>query len=229
VDLDDVPQIQKGLIRKCNAQGIPVITATQMLESMMTNPRPTRAEVSDVANAIYDGTDAVMLSGETAAGRFPIEAAREMADIAEKADRAIAAADFSVYPIESLVWRGSHSGAIAEAVSRMTRKLDVARIVCFTLSGFTARAIARCRPRTPTTAITLSQETLRRCALVWGVDALLSVEVRSIDEMVHAVDGLVLEHGLAKPGDTIIIVGGVPLAVGGVTNYLKLHTVGQPA
>ena len=231
VCLDDIPQIQKGLIRKCNAHGLPVITATQMLESMMTNPRPTRAEVSDVANAIYDGADAVMLSGETAAGRFPLEAARTMADIAERADNAIAAApvDSSHYPVDSPVWRGSHSGAIAQAVARIAAQLEIARVVCFTKSGHTARAIARCRPHTPITAITLSENTLRRCALVWGVDALRSTEVKNVDQMFGMVDGLVLEHGLAKPGDSIIVVGGTPLAVGSVTNFLKLHTVGRPA
>ena len=230
-DLDDVPQIQKRLIHKCNAQGIPAITATQMLESMMSNPQPTRAEVSDVANAIYDGTDAVMLSGETAAGRFPIDAVRVMADIASKADDAIAATLHyaPVYPMESGAWHGSHSGAIAEAVSRITRNLPVARIVCFTQTGHTARAIARCRPSTPITAVTLTEDTLRRCALIWGVDARVSVEVTHIDEMVGLVDGLVREHKLAIPGDTIVIVGGAPVAVGGVTNFLKLHTVGNPA
>jgi pyruvate kinase len=229
--LDDIPQVQKGLIRKCNAHGLPVITATQMLESMMTNTQPTRAEVSDVANAIYDGTDAVMLSGETAAGRFPVEAARTMADIAEKADDAIknGSHDSFMYPIDSPVWRGSHSNAIAEAVSRMTDNLNVARIVCFTLSGHTARAIARCRPHAPITAITLSENTLRRCALMWGVDALRSVEAKHVDEMIHVVDGIVIENALAKPGDSIIIVGGAPLAVGGVTNFLKLHTVARPS
>ena len=229
--LDDIPQIQKGLIRKCNAYGLPVITATQMLESMMTNPLPTRAEVSDVANAIYDGTDAVMLSGETAAGRFPLDAARTMADIAERADKAAAAAprDMAVYALDSPTWRGSHSGAIAQAVTHMTHRLDIARIVCFTKSGHTARAIARCRPHIPITAVTLSEGTLRRCALVWGVDALRSAEVKDIDQMLAAVDDLVLTHGLAKSGDSIIVVGGTPLAVGSVTNFLKLHTVGHTA
>jgi pyruvate kinase len=228
--LDDIPQIQKNLIRRCNAHGLPVITATQMLESMMASPQPTRAEVSDVANAIYDGTDAVMLSGETAAGRFPVEAARIMADIAEKADDAIGSSphDEST-PIDSPAWRGSHSDAIAEAVSRITNKLDVVRIVCFTMSGHTARAIARYRPRTPITAITLSENTLRRCALIWGVDALRSAEATNVDDMIRAVDGIVLEHGLAKSGDSIIVVGGTPLAVGGVTNFLKLHTVAPPS
>jgi pyruvate kinase len=230
-DLDDVPQVQKDLIRQCNDRGIPVITATQMLESMTDHPQPTRAEVSDVANAIYDGTDAVMLSGETAAGRFPVETVRVMADIALKADRAVAALaeDRLSRLSRSPFWRGSYGGAIAEAVNRMTRALDIARIVCFTKSGYTARAIARYRPQTPVTAITMTEETLRRCALVWGVEALQSVEVAQVDEMVPLADALVTQHGLARPGETILIVGGTPLAVGGVTNFLKLHTVGGSA
>jgi pyruvate kinase len=225
--LEDIPQIQKSLIRKCNARGIPVITATQMLESMIQNPRPTRAEVSDVANAIYDGTDAVMLSGETAAGEYPVEAAQVMAEIAERADEATVAFkhDGAALSAESDFWKGSHSGAIAGAVSGISRALTVARIICFTKSGFSARAIARCRPHTPITAVTLSETVLRRCALFWGVDALCASEVDDIDEMLHMVDVLVAEHGLAKKGDSIIIVGGSPLAVGSVTNFLKLHSV----
>ena len=228
-DLDDVPQVQKELIRCCNGQGKPVITATQMLESMTASPRPTRAEVSDVANAIYDGTDAVMLSAETAAGQFPLEAVREMARIAQKADEAIAErAQESVFrPSASNVWKGSHSNAIAEAVSRMAVSLDIACVVCFTMSGYTARVIARYRPHTPITAITHSEETSRRCALVWGVDTLQSVEVAHIDDVVRTVDGLVLEHHLAGKDDTIVIVAGMPLAIGGVTNLLKLHTIGS--
>lgn len=225
--LDDIPQVQKGLIRKCNAYGLPVITATQMLESMIANPLPTRAEVSDVANAIYDGTDAVMLSGETAAGRYPIEAARTMADIAERADTASASTtrDSAAHFSDAPQWRGSHSAAIAEAVTHITHKLDIARIVCFTQSGHTARAIARCRPHIPITAITLTEETLRRCALIWGVDALRASEVRDIDQMLNEVDALVASHSLAREGESILVVGGTPLAIGSVTNFLKLHTV----
>ena len=228
VDLDDVPQIQKRLIRECNERGMPVITATQMLESMMSNSRPTRAEVTDVANAIYDGTDAVMLSGETAAGRFPLEAVRVMADVRDKADEAIAASpERRAHPPRLSAGEGAHSDAIGQAVWRMTQILDVKRIVCFTMSGYTAKAIAKYRPHTPITAITLSEATLRRCALIWGVDALIAVEVTHLDEMVRVVDKLMFEHGQAKEGDTIFIVAGTPLAVGGRTNLLKLHTVGQ--
>ena len=230
VDLDDVPQIQKRLIRACGDHGVPVITATQMLESMLYNARPTRAEVTDVANAIYDGTDAVMLSGETAVGEHPVEAARVMADIARKADEAIAAARRGESPVRQDapgMWTSSHSDAIGQAVCRVTECLDVARIVCFTMSGYTARAIARHRPAIPITAVTLSEETQRRCALVWGVEALRTVEVNRVGEMAPAVERLLLARGLAKSGETVIIVAGTPLAVGGRTNLLKLHTLGE--
>jgi len=229
VDLEDVPQIQKDLIRRCNDRGTPVITATQMLESMMHNARPTRAEVTDVANAIYDGTDAVMLSGETAVGRYPFQTVCFMADIAEKADAAIVARpeERTLRPLGPDRAAGSHSDAIGAAVSRMSRTLDVARIVCFTQSGYTARAIARYRPQTPVTAITLADETLRRCALVWGVHGVKSPEIRDVDDMLRAVDELMIENRLAERGDTIIIVAGAPLAVGGRTNLLHLHVVGE--
>ncbi len=228
-DLNNVPQLQKQMIRKCNHYGIPVITATQMLESMMASPRPTRAEVSDVANAIYDGTDAVMLSGETASGQFPVEAAREMADIAEKADEALAGvrvehlADAGV----AAVWGVSPSDAVAEAAWHMTHKLPVTRIVCFTQTGFTARAIARYRPGVPITAITLTEKTWRRCALVWGVEAIQHGDVRGVDAIPRTVDAIARECYGAEPGEQLIIVGGLPMAVGGVTNFLKWHTVGE--
>jgi len=229
VDLEDVPQIQKDLIGRCNDRGIPVITATQMLESMMNNARPTRAEVTDVANAIYDGTDAVMLSGETAIGRYPYQAVRFMADIAAKADAAVVARpeERKLAPLGPDRTAGSHSDAIGAAVSRMSRTLDVVRIVCFTQSGYTAKAIARYRPLTPVTAITLADETLRRCALIWGVDALKSQEIHDIDDVIVGADTLMIENHLAERGDTIVIVAGTPVAIAGRTNLLHLHIVGE--
>jgi len=229
LDLEDVPQIQKDLIRRCNDRGVPVITATQMLESMVHSARPTRAEVTDVANAIYDGTDAVMLSGETAVGRYPYQAVRFMADIAAKADAAVVARpeERKLAPLGPDRTAGSHSDAIGAAVSRMSRTLDVARVVCFTQSGYTARAISRYRPQTPVTAITLTDETLRRCALIWGVNALKSQEVQDIDDVIVGADNLMLENHLAARGDTIIIVAGTPLAMAGRTNLLSLHVVGE--
>lgn len=227
-NLNDLPQLQKQTIRKCNHFGIPVITATQMLESMMASPRPTRAEVSDVANAIYDGTDAVMLSGETAAGRFPFEAARAMADIAETTDAAIAKKRRE-QPSGAMAETGieSPSDAVAEAAWHMTYKLPVSRIVCFTQTGFTARAIARYRPGVPIAAITPTESTWRRCALVWGVDAIQRDDVQGIDAIPRAVDAIMRKCCGSQTGEQLIIVGGLPMAVGGVTNFLKWHTIGE--
>lgn len=227
VDLADVPQIQKSLIAKSHAAGKPVITATQMLESMMDSPRPTRAEVTDVANAIYDGTDAVMLSGETAAGKFPIEAVAVMADIAQKADAAVSALPRHPMAPVADAGEGAFGDAIGRAVSDMVRTLPVARIVCLTMSGFTAGAISRYRPPAPITAITLSEDARRRCALYWGVDAVAAGEMTDTETMMRVVDGMLLARGLAAPGNVIIVVAGTPLAIGGRTNLLRLHRVGE--
>lgn len=230
VELQRVPQIQKTLIRACNDNGIPVITATQMLESMITNAQPTRAEAADVANAIYDGTDAVMLSGETASGKYPIESVHMMSEIALCADRAISEApprENRVRLRESSARKGSFSDAIGQAVCRMAQMIPIRRIVCFTKSGYTATTIARYRPSTPITAITLNDETRRRCALFWGVDAVTMGEVRGTDEMILAVEKCLLERGLAEKDDTLIVVAGMPLGLTGRTNMLKLHKVGE--
>lgn len=225
--LEDIPQTQKSLIRQCNAHGVPVITATQMLESMIEHAQPTRAEVNDVANAIYDGTDAVMLSGETASGKFPVEAVRTMAGVAAKADEAHATLDGREHVPG--VWHDTYSGSIAEAVNAIAHTTHASRVVCFTSTGHTARAIARYRPPIPVTAMTLSNAVLRRCALIWGVDAVLTMDVNDISDVAAVTDVLLQEQGLAERGDTIIIVAGTPLAVGGITNILQLHCVGSPA
>ena len=231
VDLQRVPQIQKTLIRACNDTGVPVITATQMLESMISNSRPTRAEAADVANAIYDGTDAVMLSGETASGKFPIEAVSMMNEIAQCADNAISTApqhDSSVRMRESSFRRqGSFSDAIGQAVTRLTQLVNITRIVCFSKSGHTAFTVSRYRPKTPITTITYSEETRRRCALYWGVDAICAPAVLTTDEMINTVEQSLFERGLVQRDDTIIIVAGAPLGMGGRTNLLKLHRVGE--
>lgn len=230
VELHRVPQIQKSLIRMCNEMGVPVITATQMLESMMTNSRPTRAEAADVANAIYDGTDAVMLSGETASGQFPIEAATTMAQIVETADEAIAsgpAQDAHARLRDRHVHDAGFKEAIGQAVVRITQVIHVRRIVVLTKSGYSAIAISRYRPRTPITAITLREETQRRCALFWGVDAVASVSHDDLSQMVKAIDEIMLEKKLAARGDALLIVAGVPMGAGGRTNLVHLHRVGE--
>jgi len=248
----EVPVLQKHVIRRCNERGVPVITATQMLESMVDHARPTRAEVTDVANAIFDGTDAVMLSGETASGRYPLEACDVMAKVALEADQEMARSrpesrrawviqgqttNFFSLPsatrrreeIRSLSpnYQESYADAIGLAVSQIADTLQIRHIVCFTTSGYTAAAISRYRPAAPVTAITNSERTQRRCALMWGVSAFKTGDVASFDEMVRCADRLMQAEGRARPGDTVILVAGTPLAVAGRTNLLKLHTIGE--
>lgn len=230
VELHRVPQIQKTLIRMCNEMGVPVITATQMLESMMSNSRPTRAEAADVANAIYDGTDAVMLSGETANGQYPVETVQTMAQIVECADDAIASAPAHEVHQRLRDRRAHEAGfkeAIGQAVVRITRVLQVKRIVVLTKSGFSAIAISRYRPRTPITAITLREDTMRRCALFWGVDAVACVSRDDLSALIRDIDDIVMEQSLATLGDALLVVAGIPLGAGGRTNLIHLHRVGE--
>jgi pyruvate kinase len=229
--LDELPQIQKRVIGRCNDAAVPVITATQMLESMMAHPRPTRAEVSDVANAIYDGTDAVMLSGETASGQYPVDAIEVMADIARKADAAlIASAPHAriVRMRESGIrtGRGNFGDAICQSASRIANAIGARRIVCFTRSGATAALIARYRPNAPITALALDDAIRRRCAVVWGVDSARTVEAQTADELHALVDETLLGRGLANPGDTVVITGSAPLDASTRTNMLQIHRVG---
>ena len=232
VPLDELPQIQKDLIGKCNDVGVPVITATQMLESMTSHPRPTRAEVADVANAVYDGTDALMLSGETASGKFPRQAVRVMCDIAENADMALAAApshDRIIRMRESGIrsGQGNFGDAICQSVCRIANAVEAKRIVCFTKTGATAALIARYRPSVPITALALEETVRHRCAVIWGVDSARTIELCSTDELDACVDEVLLSNGLAETGDTVVIAGSAPLSVRTRTNMLKIHRVAQ--
>ena len=234
VPLAQVPQIQKSVIHQCNDLGIPVITATQMLESMTFSTRPTRAEVSDVANAVHEGTDALMLSAETASGDFPVEAVRTMAAIAAEADAALAQDPPHVRITRMRTsgvrkGRGAFGDAIGQAACRTAEVVEATRIVCLTRLGNTAALIARYRPGVPITAITLSEEARRRCAMIWGVEAVLAIEPISTDELGAVVDEVLLSNGLSAPNDTVIIAGGMPLAMQTRTNMLKIHTVGESA
>ncbi len=245
MSLEAVPVVQKRLIRACNEHGIPVITATQMLESMTRDSRPTRAEVGDVANAVFDGTDAVMLSAETASGRYPVEACATMAGIAREADeemgRTMSEARWGWLRAASLRHRNKISpedkqtpqelfaGSLGLAVAQMAGALRARCIVCYTSSGYTAAAIARYRPTAPIFAITDHPSACRRCALHWGVAACCAEEVDGIEAMFAQVDRLMIEKHLAEPGDTVIIAAGTPLPVAGRANLLKLHTVGESA
>lgn len=232
VNLEEVPHIQKDLIRRCNDRSRPVIVATQMLESMISASRPTRAEVADVANAIYDGADAVMLSGETAAGAHPIEAARVMTMVARTTDEHIMAnGGYARRRTTGPRWQGEEAfgPAIGEAVRSVVETLEVRRIVCFTRSGKTAATIAALRPRTPITAITHCEETRRRCALCWGVEAVTAEDVALTVDMACATDRVLLDGQRAGLGDTVVIAAGMPSAIEGRTNVLKLHRVGESA
>jgi pyruvate kinase len=216
-----VPLIQKKIIRACNLAGKPVITATQMLESMISHPRPTRAETSDVANAILDGTDAVMLSGETASGQFPVEAVRTMVKIALDLERADL---IGREPLRET--KGSSiSEAVAEAACRAASTLKAKAAVVFTQSGSTARLIAKFRPQLPIIAFTPYPETERRLALSWGVQTRPIGSVEGTDHQIAAVENTLLGSGF-KRGDVVVITMGVPVEARGSTNLIKVHKLG---
>jgi len=221
---EEVPFHQKRIIRACNQAGKPVITATQMLQTMIENPRPTRAEASDVANAILDGTDAVMLSGETAVGRYPIEATETMARICANAEAHL--------PYGRLLdWESHIHGTITEAIScaavEIAAEVNARAIITATRSGKTARMVARHRPAVPILAVTPDQQTLTTLALVWGVLPLLVPEFNTTDAMVETMVQAAREQGLVTQGDTIVLTAGIPFGSGGETNMLKVHVVGE--
>lgn len=228
---EEVPFHQKHIIQLCNAAGKPVITATQMLNSMVDNPRPTRAEASDVYNAIIDGTDAVMLSNETAAGKYPVKAVETMARIAVIAEQSV----WQNRPEVRQVYRPDAEGreAISDAISQATCQIaeviNCNAIVTSTLTGYTARRVAKERPRTPILCVTPSDTTFRRMALVWGVVPLLIPEFQTIDEMLATVVQAAEDAKLVKKGDSLVIIAGVPFGIGGQTNFFKIHTVGEVA
>ncbi|HLO25954.1 MAG TPA: pyruvate kinase [Geobacteraceae bacterium] len=218
---EKVPLIQKKIIRACNIAGKPVITATQMLESMINHPRPTRAETSDVANAILDGTDAVMLSGETASGQFPVEAVRTMVKVALDVERIVQRG--------SVVLRETHgssiSEAVAEAACQAASALKAKAAIVFTQSGSTARLIAKFRPQLPIIAFTPFPETERRLALSWGVQTCPIGSVAGTDQQIAAVEDTLLNSGFRR-GDVVVITMGVPVEARGSTNLMKVHKLG---
>jgi pyruvate kinase len=225
---EEVPVHQKNIIRLCNIASKPVITATQMLNSMVSNPRPTRAEASDVYNAIMDGTDAVMLSNETATGEFPVAAVETMARIAITAERHLLTenATTAIYP-PNVEGREAISDAISQATSQIAEVLRCKAIITSTLSGYTARRVAKERPRTPIICVTPSEVTFRRMALIWGVIPMMTPQFNTIDEMISVVVRTANDSGLIERDDSIVIIAGVPFGVGGQTNFLKLHIVGE--
>lgn len=225
IPTEEVPIAQKMLIQKANQAGKVVITATQMLDSMQRNPRPTRAEATDVANAIFDGTDAIMLSGETAAGRYPVEAVETMATIALRAERALLSQE--VQSRHRDIVERTQTDAISHAVTSIAQELDATAIITSTESGFTARMVSKHRPHCAIVAVTPSQEVARRITLCWGVYPVLARESNNIDDMLTiAVDGA-LAAGYVQSGDIVVITAGVPVGEAGTTNMLKVHTIGD--
>lgn len=226
IKFEEIPQIQKMLIKKGFSASKQVITATQMLESMIHNPRPTRAETTDVANAIYDGTSAIMLSGETAAGKHPIEAVKTMALIAETTEKAI---DYRKRFRKQEIIDGTNvSAAISHATVSAAMELGASSIVTVTKSGTTARMISRYRPECPIISCTTSEVIYRQMALSWGVIPLMCEEMNTnTDDLIHRAVENAVEAGLLKDGDLAVITAGVPLGVSGTTNLMKVHIVGD--
>jgi pyruvate kinase len=224
-----VPLVQKEIIRLCNRLGKPVITATQMLQSMIESPRPTRAEASDVANAILDGSDAVMLSGETSVGKYPVETVQMMAKIADSVERS------DIFPYHQLLDLVADMGSmpdavrISSAISRATvviaEAANATAILSSTESGRTARTVARHRPRIPLLGITPYEETARRMQLIWGVIPVVVTDFEDTDQMIQMMVQAAVERGYAAVGSNVLLTAGIPLEVHGVTNMVKVHTI----
>ncbi|KAB2334207.1 pyruvate kinase [Bacillus mesophilum] len=225
IPAEEVPLVQKSLIKKCNIQGKPVITATQMLDSMQRNPRPTRAEASDVANAIFDGTDAIMLSGETAAGTYPVEAVQTMHNIAARAESALNHKD--ILSKRSKSTEHNITDAIGQSVAHTALDLEVSAIITATESGHTARMISKYRPKSPIVAVTSNEFVSRRLALVWGVHTQVGPKSTSTDEMLDVAVQESLNSGIVSSGDLVVITAGVPVGEAGTTNLMKIHVVGD--
>lgn len=223
MDAEEVPVLQKKIIARCNYHGKPVITATQMLESMIEHPRPTRAEASDVANAVIDGSDAVMLSGETSVGRYPAEAVGYLHRIILKTEaeefRAERAAEIPADPLENI------ADAIGRACCVLAGQIGAAAIVPLTTSGGTARVIAKHRPRTPIVALTDNEATLRQLALVWGVTPLLVPGIPEGDATLESLKGFLRDRGLARAGEAVVFTAGIPLRIRTSTNMLQVGRV----
>jgi pyruvate kinase len=220
--LSRIPLIQKQIVTHCNRHAKPSIIATQMLESMTDSPRPTRAEVSDVANAILDGADAIMLSGETAVGRYPVEAVTQMDCIAKDVEEGGV--------IETPELEGFPDGlpipvAVSQSTVDLANRLDAKAIITFTTSGFTARHHAASRPRTPILAVSPWEAVVRRMALYWGVQAVAITQVDDTDGMMMQARQAALDQGLAEPGDVVVIAAGLPLEVSDTTNLIQVRRI----
>ena len=221
----EVPYIQKMIIRKCNENYVPVITATQMLDSMIRNPRPTRAEVSDVANAVFDGTSCVMLSGETAGGKYPLEALTAMVGIVEEAEQSINY--WRQFQKHRITPEPNINDAITHTCCLTAMDLNATAILAATNSGRTARMICRFRPACPVAALTMQEKVRRQLAISWGVYPFLTGEVNSTDRIFSLSVECALKEGLVKNGDTVVITAGVPLGRSGSTNLIKAQIVDE--
>ena len=220
--LEEVPLVQKRIVATARHWAKPVIVATQMLESMITNPRPTRAEASDVANAILDGADAVMLSGETAVGKYPVETVRTMAKIVDSTEV------HGMEQISAIDWDPhTTGGVISKAAVDVAERVGAAYLVAFTQSGDTARRMSRLRPRIPIVAFSPLMKTQRELTLSWGIRTIQTPTVQATDEMVRQVDQKLKEKGIAQDGERIVIVAGTPTGRPGRTNSLRVHKIGS--
>lgn len=224
IPTEEIPIVQKMIIKKCNELAKPVITATQMLDSMIRNPRPTRAEVTDVANAIYDGTDAIMLSGETAAGKYPVEAVKVMASIAKRIEQTL---DYD----RMLKEKGSKNVTVTDAISHATCTtavdLNASAIITSTSSGYTAKMVSKFRPQAPIIAATSNEAVMRRLALTWGVCSIKSALAGNTDEVIEKSIEASIESGYVKNGELVVITAGVPVGVSGTTNLIKVHVISE--
>jgi pyruvate kinase len=222
--LEKVPGVQKEMTRACRRAGKPVVVATQMLESMITSPVPTRAEVSDVATAIFDGADAVMLSAESAAGKFPVEAVMTMNRIAEEVER-----DGMYLPSLHVLHtqpEATGADAIAAAARQVAETLDLSAIVCWTSSGSTGMRVSRERPKSPIIAISPIEAAGRKLSVVWGIHCVIDEDAHDQDDMVERACRIAFKEGFAKAGQRVIIVAGVPLGTPGATNFMRIAFVG---
>jgi pyruvate kinase len=225
IDFTEIPVIQKEIISRAMANGKTVITATQMLDSMINNPRPTRAEITDVANAVYDGTSAVMLSGETAAGQFPVEAVRTMAAIANRTE-----ADINYFGRMLKMTTDAHLGisdATAHAACTTATDTNASAIISVSKSGATARRISKYRPETPIVACVMDLQIQRQLALTWGVTPILMPFAENTDDMIDFSVEAAKEVGLVEDGDIVVVTAGIPAGVSGTTNIMKVHLVGS--
>lgn len=225
IQTEEIPIVQKDLIRKSNIAGKPVITATQMLDSMMRNPRPTRAEVTDVANAILDGSGAVMLSGETAAGKYPVESVKMMKNIALRTEESL---DYKeIFISNSSNNEISTTNAIGRATCTTATELGASAIITATSSGYTSKAISKFKPNAPIIAATTTEAVMRRLSLVWGVYPVLSPFSNTTDDVIELSIQSTMEKGYVKEGDLVVITAGIPVGLAGSTNLIKVHTIGK--